>query len=175
MNDNITYLIDFIALAVIYFIFFYKKWKNRGKDRLLINTTMYVYISFVLYFTLMPIIVSIPFVFNHAYMPMNLNIFEDYFLGRGDAVRQIFLNVIMMIPFGFFLPIIKKQKLWSCALWTFLFSLGIELIQPLIDGFRSSDITDLFTNTMGGIIGYILYIIFKPLIEVIIKYLRSNH
>ena len=32
---------------------------------------------------------------------------------------------------------------------------SIELLQPLISGARSSDITDVITNTVGGILGYL--------------------
>ena len=52
-------LIDFVALITIYFLKFYKKWKVRGRDILFINTIMYIYLSFVLYFTLMPILTSL--------------------------------------------------------------------------------------------------------------------
>lgn len=174
MSNSIKYLIDFIVLGVIYFIFFFRKWKDRGRDRLLVNTMMFVYISFVMYFTLMPFIISVPFIFNHPYVPMNMNLFDDFFSDRGDAVRQILLNIIMMMPFGFLLPIVKKQKLWSCILWSFLFSFGIEIIQPLLNSFRSSDITDLLTNAVGGILGYLLYLLFKPLVEGIMVNLRTN-
>jgi len=127
-----------------------------------------------MYFTLMPFIISVPFIFNHPYVPMNMNLFDDFFSDRGDAVRQILLNIIMMMPFGFLLPIVKKQKLWSCILWSFLFSFGIEIIQPLLNSFRSSDITDLLTNAVGGILGYLLYLLFKPLVEGIMVNLRTN-
>ena len=153
------YLIDFLALGFVYFFFFYKKWSNKGKDILLVNTLMFVYLTFVLYFTLMPIIVSLPFIFTHPYTPMSMIPFDDYFSGRGDTVRQILLNVLMMIPFGFLLPIIKKCSLWRCIIYTFLFSLIIELLQPLINDYRSADITDLITNTIGGLLGYLLYLV----------------
>ncbi|HZK28399.1 MAG TPA: VanZ family protein [Thermoclostridium sp.] len=158
-------MIDFIVLAVIYVVIFFKKWSSRGKATLLVNTLMYIYIALVLYVTLMPIIVSLPFMFNHPYIPMKMIPFEDYFMGRGDTVRQIVLNVIMMLPFGFLLPVVKKQSLLSCISWTFIFSFGIELAQPLINGLRAADITDLITNTIGGILGYLLYLIFKPLLN----------
>ena len=136
------------------------------------NTLMYVYISLVLYVTLMPIIVSLPFIFNHPYMPMNMIPFDDYFSGRGDPVRQILLNIIVTMPFGFLLPMVKKQNLVSCLFWTFLFSLAIELTQPLMNGFRAADITDLITNTMGGLLGYLLYLIFKPLENKMVDHLK---
>lgn len=161
-------VIDFIVLIVLYVTVFFNKWRIKGKTKLLVNTLMYIYISLVLYVTLMPIIVSLPFIFNHPYTPMNIIPFDDYFSGRGDTVRQILLNIIMMMPFGFLLPVVKKQNLLSCLLWTFLFSLGIELIQPLINGFRSADITDLITNTIGALLGYLLFLVFKPLINRII-------
>lgn len=166
--------IDFLALTMIYFFKFYKTWKSKGKDVLFINTTMYIYLSFVLYFTLMPIITSLPFILNHPYKPMNLEPFIDVAFGRGDFVRQVALNVIMTIPFGFLLPLIKKgkTKLLKIVLYTFLLSLSIELLQPLINGFRSSDITDIITNVIGGILGYIIYLIFRPLCFKILNYIK---
>jgi len=167
-------LVDFVVLIIIYFWKFYKKWKEKGKDILLINTLMYIYLSFVLYFTLMPIITSLPFIFNHPYDSMNLIPFIDVLNGRGDFIRQVGLNVIMTIPFGFLMPLVKKEndKLLKVVFYTFLLSLSIELLQPLINGVRSADITDLITNVTGGIIGYIMYLIQKPLITKTLNYIR---
>ncbi len=169
-------IVDFVILAILYIFIFYRKWKVKGKDVLFINTTMYVYISFVLYFTLMPIVTSIPFVFNHPYKPMNLVPFIDVLSGRGDFIRQVALNIIMTIPFGFLLPLIEKEnvRLPQVILYTFLLSLCIELLQPLINGFRSSDITDLITNVLGGTVGYIMYLIFKPLTTKILNYIKNK-
>ncbi|CCY46483.1 putative uncharacterized protein [Firmicutes bacterium CAG:822] len=169
-------LVDFIVLFLLYIFIFYKRWKLKGKDVLFINTIMYIYLSFVLYFTLMPIIASLPFIFNHSYVSMNLVPFIDVSGGNGDFIRQVVLNIIMTIPFGFLLPLIKNKKasLINIILYTFLLSLGIELLQPLINDFRSSDITDLITNVLGGIIGYILYIVFKPLTTKILKFTKKE-
>ena len=169
-------LVDFVVLIMIYFWKFYKKWKEKGRDLLLINTIMYIYLSFVLYFTLMPIITSLPFIFNHPYTPMNLVPFIDVLNSRGDFVRQVGLNVIMTIPFGFLMPLVKKEnaRLLKVVFYTFLLSLGIELLQPLINGTRSADITDLITNVLGGIIGYIIFLIFKPLTTKILNYIKDR-
>lgn len=174
MRISFEVIIDFIVLTVLYVTVFFNRWRVKGKTKLLVNTLMYIYISLVLYVTLMPIIVSLPFIFNHPYTPMNMIPFDDYFSGRGDTVRQIILNVIMMMPFGFLLPVVKKQSLLSCLFWTFLFSLGIELIQPLINGFRSADITDLITNTIGGLLGYLLFLVFKPIINKMMNLPKGN-
>lgn len=105
---------------------------------------MEIYLAFGLCFTLMPIITSLPFMFNHPYTPMNLEPFIDVTYGRGDFIWQVGLNVIMTIPFGFLFPLVKnkKPKLLKIVLYTFLLSLSIEVLQPLVSGSRSSDITD---------------------------------
>lgn len=170
------YLIDFAALAFLYVFVFFKKWKSKGKDILLVNTLMYIYLSFVLYFTLMPVIISIPFVLNHPYEPMNLVPFIDVSMGRGDFFRQVILNVIMTVPFGFLFPLTRNRtaKLSETIFFCFLMSLGIEILQPLIDGFRASDITDLITNVIGGILGYGFYVVFKPVTVWILNHLKTN-
>ena len=35
---------------------------------------------------------------------------DDVSMGRGDLIRQIILNIIITIPFGFLLPFIKKNN-----------------------------------------------------------------
>lgn len=174
MSLGIKYLVDIITMIAIYTAILCKKWKNKGRDTLLVNTLMYVYIGLVLYVTLMPIITSIPFILNHHYEPINLLPFDDYFNGRGDTVRQILLNIVMMIPFGFLLPVVKKQNIFTCIVKTLMFSLSIELFQPLINGFRAADITDVITNTVGGIIGYHLYLLFKPIVNVVLQRVKSG-
>ncbi len=170
------YLIDFIVLVFLYTAVFFRKWKSHGKDRLLVNTLMYIYLSFVLYFTLMPIITSIPFVLNHPYTPMNLVPFVDVLEGRGDFFRQLVLNIIMTIPFGFLFPLTQNRSAGfsRTIVFCFLMSLGIELLQPLIDGFRSSDITDLITNVIGGMLGYGFYVIFRPVSFWILDHLKKE-
>lgn len=171
------YLIDFAALALLYAFVFWGRWKSKGKDILLVYTLMYIYLSFVLYFTLMPVITSVPYVFNHPYKPMNLVPFIDVLEGRGDFFRQVMLNIIMTIPFGFLFPLTgnKSAKFGRTVFFCFLMSLGIELLQPLINGFRSSDITDIITNVLGGMVGYGLYIIFKPVTSWILEHIKTRN
>ncbi|MCX4249709.1 MAG: VanZ family protein [Bacilli bacterium] len=165
-------LVDFVALIIIYFWKFYKKWKEKGRDVLFINTIMYIYLSFVLYFTLMPILTRIPFLFFNQYpYEMNLIPFVDVLNGRGDFIRQVALNVIMLTPFGFLMPLTNKKntKFLKVIFYTFLVSLVIEVLQPFSG--RLFDVTDIITNVTGGIVGYIMYLIFKPLTTKILNYI----
>lgn len=170
------YLADFTVLVLLYGLVFFRKWKARGNDVLLINTLMYVYLSLVLYVTLMPIIPALPFVFDHPYAPMNFVPFIDVLEGRGDFLRQVALNVIMTMPFGFLFPLAQRKPagfgrtVWVC-LWM---SLGIEVLQPLLHDSRSSDVTDLVTNVIGGAVGYGFYVVFKPAVSRILVPLQTE-
>ena len=162
MKYQVKYFVDVAVLMFLYAFVFFRRWRPQGRDRLLVNTLMYAYLSLVLYFTMMPVVVSIPSMLDHPYTPMNLVPFIDVSLGRGDFFRQVLLNVIMTMPFGFLFPLTRDRRarfgatVFSC----FLMSLGIELLQPFFD--RSSDVTDLITNVTGGVLGYGLYALFKP-------------
>ena len=174
MKYLIKYFIDFTGLVFLYALVFFRKWRTQGRDRLLVNTLMYAYLSLVLYFTMMPVVVSIPFMLDHPYKPMNLVPFIDVSLGRGDFFRQVLLNVIMTLPFGFLFPLTrdKRTKLGVTVFFCFLMSLGIELLQPFFD--RSSDITDLITNVTGGALGYGLYAVFKPAAFWVLERLKTR-
>ncbi|MGH0680056.1 VanZ family protein [Bacillus luti] len=84
------------------------------------------------------------------------------------------LNIVLFMPLGFLLPTIwshfRKMKNTVCA--GFLFSLAIELNQLLNN--RITDIDDLFTNTLGAIIGYLLYRAFKMILRREGKKLDTN-
>lgn len=79
-----------------------------------------------------------------------------------DMVGYI-LNIILFIPFGFLIPLIwkKMRSLHLTALAGFSFSILIEISQLLNN--RRTDIDDLIMNTLGAIIGFLIYKSFKKL------------
>ena len=83
----------------------------------------------------------------------------------GSAARlNIFGNIIAFMPFGIYLPYTSESKLGfiSTFLYTFSLSLTIELVQ-LITKVGSCDVDDIILNTLGGVIGYILWFIYTKL------------
>ena len=78
------------------------------------------------------------------------------FSNKIDIIGYL-LNVVMFIPLGFFIPLIWKQlgKLSNAILAGAAFSILIELSQLL--SYRGTDVDDLITNTLGAVIGYIMY------------------
>ena len=158
-------MIDIGFFILIYFQFFFRKWKELSKKHFLINTVFYIYIIIVIYLTLMPIISSLPNISLSNYKPMHLVPFEDYVKSRGNASFQLIANVIMFIPLGFLLPQVKNYNFIKVLIIAFLSTLAIELLQPLIVSYRISDITDIITNTCGAIIGYLIYYISLKIIR----------
>lgn len=67
------------------------------------NTIMYVYIVMVLLVTLMPFTIPILFGGNNNLFLETANFipFRDLRLNYNGAIREIILNTIMMMPFGF--------------------------------------------------------------------------
>lgn len=169
------YFVDFMFLIIIYFLFFYKKWRKKAFQEWAIHTLMYIYFALVLSVTLMPF--SIPLgVTNHLFLDTaNFIPFRDYIQNYGGATREIILNVIMMIPFGFLYPMIKRTGIFRTVATSFLFSLAIETCQLAgvlfgSSNYRSFDVTDLMTNTFGGLIGYLIYICLQPLIGRLLRH-----
>ncbi|MBO4938179.1 MAG: VanZ family protein [Oscillospiraceae bacterium] len=74
------------------------------------------------------------------------------------AVINLFGNVIMFIPLGFFLPLIfaRLRRLWKTLITTLLSISIIEILQ-LFTLLGSCDIDDLILNLAGAAIGYGLY------------------
>jgi len=160
---------DIIFLILLYILVFYKTWKNQGKQIFLAKTFMYIYLALFLHVTLMPVLASLPFIFNHPYHPMNLVPFAGVMNNRMNFIRQVGFNVILTMPFGFLFPLTskcnKKNLFLKTVLSTFLLSLSIELLQPLLHDFRVADVTDLITNTAGGVIGYLYYLVLNTLLS----------
>jgi len=71
------------------------------------------------------------------------------------ATRNLLGNIILFLPFGFFIPIIfpKFNSYKKALLISIAFSLSFEITQLTL-GIGSFDIDDLILNTLGAIIGY---------------------
>lgn len=82
---------------------------------------------------------------------------STYTMGFHNMVKQLLLNIGMFVPFGFFLPFaVKRMRKWNRTFLTsMMFSFAIEFVQYFIG--RSADVDDLIMNTLGGVVGYVLF------------------
>ena len=77
-------------------------------------------------------------------------------LGAFAVFTNLFGNILIFVPFGFFLPMGSKRRSFFVTLfYSFGLSLCVEIFQ-LITKVGSFDVDDLLLNTIGGVIGYIL-------------------
>ena len=165
MRIDSRFIADFMVAAIIYLILFFTLWKKKGAKRILLNTITYVYIVAVLTVTVMPVIENVKYIGTFPYRYMRVIPFDDYNCGRAEALRQIFLNTLMFVPFGILVPMIRKYNFIAVSFFSFAFSVLIEVFQPFISSVRYSDVTDVIMNTLGGIIGYLIFITLKKLAE----------
>ena len=79
-----------------------------------------------------------------------------YDFGSRLFMRNVIGNVLLFIPFGYFVSyILKNEKIYLPLIITLIASLTIELVQLYIG--RVFDIDDILLNVIGGIIGYLIY------------------
>ncbi len=67
-------------------------------------------------------------------------------------------NILLFLPYGFLWGLMRRRKkgLWNALAVGFLTSLGIEFLQ-LFSGRGVFQTDDMITNTLGALVGYILY------------------
>ena len=79
---------------------------------------------------------------------------------------NVFGNIALFVPIGLLLPLIFKwtRRFFRIILITFLLSFSMELFQYLW-GTGSADIDDMLLNILGGLTGYIAYILLKVVLK----------
>lgn len=80
-----------------------------------------------------------------------------------SGLAQVYLNVMLFIPMGYLLPYIfnwfRDKVRYRPLIACFVISLAVENVQ-LVTRHGYYDVDDLITNTIGGLIGEILFILF---------------
>ena len=155
--------------------------KRRKRVRILGKILFVLYIGFIIYFLL----------FSDLYgrtgqldtYHYNLELFKEIkrFWNYRDRVgffamfTNLFGNVVIFVPFGFFMPMASKYRsLFSTVFYSFGVSLCVETFQ-LVTKVGSFDVDDLLLNTIGGLAGYILFIICAAIRRRHVYKKKNNH
>ena len=79
-------------------------------------------------------------------------------LGVWSVLMNLIGNVVAFIPFGLFLPRLFPacRRFILTVVLAFEFSLCVEILQ-LVWKVGSFDVDDLLLNTLGGILGFLVY------------------
>ncbi len=163
----------YVLSIPIYVIFiWYWIYRKKSIDIIFTRSVFYFYIVSVIAVTLFPI----PFQWleeiwkygwgSNNFIPFHsiLDILLNKNLPAFIKAKQIIGNIVLFLPLGFFVPILWKNKnTIQKLLWVGIIgSLWIEITQFFISSllwfnYKNFDIDDIFLNTLGCIIWYILY------------------
>ncbi|MFI3284734.1 MAG: VanZ family protein [Erysipelotrichaceae bacterium] len=103
---------------------------------------------------------------QHSYDTVQLDMFytlsNAYQYKWTTFIYHCFGNILWFVPMGFLLPLICKwfNNVIKVVLFGACFSLMIEGLQWLFNS-GISDIDDFITNTLGTLLGYLIYRIVK--------------
>ena len=75
------------------------------------------------------------------------------------AYANLFGNVLIFVPFGFFMPMASKYRsFFLTSAYSFGLSFLVETFQ-LFARIGSFDVDDILLNTIGGVAGYVIFMI----------------
>jgi glycopeptide antibiotics resistance protein len=112
-----------------------------------------VYTAVLIWLILFKFSVHIAAVLHHDQRSVNLVPFSNASGSSGEIVD----NVLVFIPFGLLLGVnCKRLDLWRKLVIVLVFSLTAEVLQYIF-AIGASDITDVITNTFGGLVGLLAY------------------
>ena len=80
-------------------------------------------------------------------------------LGAFAVFSNLLGNILIFMPFGFFISMASRSSSFFKALFNSVgLSLCVEVLQ-LVTRVGSFDVDDILLNTIGGILGYIVFVI----------------
>lgn len=138
--------------------------KSRKRIRIVGKILFVLYIAFIIYFLIFSDWYGRTDMQEYRY---NLVLFREIkrFWEYRDQVgwfamfTNLFGNVLIFVPFGFFMPMASKYRsFFSTLFYSFGLTLCVETFQ-LITKVGSFDVDDLLLNTIGGVVGYIIFVI----------------
>src|SRR5690625_2135850 len=155
-----------ILLIIVLFFWFLRTYKVHLRRKFILQQELivqffFVYLLCVGYLTMQPFHFQIPFTVRGLYFDYHL-FYNLRHMADGYLAYQLLYsvgNIMLFIPLGFLLPLLNKRldKVLWIGLIGLLGSITIETIQTLFTLSRRGTVDDLVFNTLGSIIGYLLF------------------
>lgn len=131
--------------------------KDNNKTRKLTNVLFIIYLIALFWIIVFKFNIQLPPMRNMR--SINLIPFSEPLMLNGKvAIGEMIMNIVIFIPLGIYAEILFKR--WNTLKKLLLFSLvslTCEVLQYIIN-IGASDITDIINNTLGGLIGLMIYI-----------------
>lgn len=146
-------LLLLIALCILSVVL-YRSGKY-DKIQLTAAIVLSVYVVLLLYFTVFGRYSHPEYTYQIYFFKSYRYLFEQF---DWQSVRQIIINIAMLIPFGFLLPVLmkNKHKYLFTILLALLLILFIEIMQMVMQC-GSFEVDDVVNNLLGTAIGLLLY------------------
>lgn len=168
LDKTILYFIIFMVLRVLYLKLTGRPWRW-GPE--LLRAAFLFYLLLLLALT----------VFRGIYFPWQIKIYWDrspalinwtiltetlklqYAQSKLDFLYNFYGNILWFIPFGLLWPLVHQHRrgLMTTVITGALLSVMIETIQFFL-ATGVSDIDDVIFNTVGALVGYIIYLVLIP-------------
>lgn len=138
--------------------------KKRKKLRIAGKCLFVIYVLFVVYFLLLSDVYGRTGEMQEYHY--NLVLFKEIKrfwnyrkkIGLFRVATNLLGNVVIFMPFGFFMAMASKSRsVFTVTSYSFGLSLLIEVVQLLTKVGRF-DVDDLLLNTVGGILGYVIFV-----------------
>ena len=131
-----------------------KYWRNNRKDNN--STNKLTIVLFIIYLIALIWILLFKLGVRFSYMANRSVNLIPFSRGNND-VSEIVLNVMIFVPLGIYAGILFKRWIFGNNLFFFfLISLIVEGLQFILR-VGAFDITDIITNTVGGLIGLLIF------------------
>lgn len=80
-------------------------------------------------------------------------------LGTFVVAANLLGNILIFVPYGFFVSVAGRTRgFFKTFFFSMFLSLAVETVQ-LIARVGSFDVDDILLNTIGGVLGYILFVL----------------
>lgn len=177
LSNTIQGVVNFtwpmIIISVVILVSFRISYLLKNHERLVLYKELLM-LSFVIYILCLFQVVT--FQDDVTWSTNNFIPFREIFrydIGSRLFFKNVIGNMIMFLPFGFFISYyLKSEKISLPILLTIIASTSIEIVQMCIG--RVFDIDDIILNICGGMIGYLLYSILNKIGSRLPKILKAE-
>ena len=156
IQDVVNFTWPMVLISVVVLVSFRVCYLIKNKEKLVLYKEL-LGLSFIIYILCLFQVVT--FQDNVSWSTNNFIPFKEMFrynIGSRLFVKNVLGNMLMFLPYGFFVSFYLENKRPKLTLiLTLIASFSVELVQMMIG--RVFDIDDILLNLLGGYLGYLIY------------------
>ena len=172
IHDAISMTMPMIIVSVVVLILLRIIYLIKNKQKIVLYKDL-TYLAFVIYLLSLFQIVTLQDAVSWStnnFIP--LKEITRYNIGSDLFIKNVIGNILLFVPFGFFISYILKSKRWfEPFILTLICSCTIEFVQLSIG--RVFDVDDILLNLIGGVIGYLIYKLIRYISSKLPNFLKN--